>query len=294
MPAITALSGPGQAKDKILFKYRSLMLAGVFVLSGFVLLVFAYSTDKDHSTHPRPFLSFIALQVGALLIFGAGYSALSDYLLKGNFERLVLSGVDRVRLDQTIKEFGLTEVLSKFSPEHLDTMIRQSSNVQMLVLRSNSFFGSHYQELISRLNAGDLTLTIALPDPRNYELMSLMSAKFTDDNTPEKLSQSILDVIDVWLKGKIYQGLNQGARDRLKVLLVQKYPLYSAYRFDRKELWYIPYHHRNDHQQLAVFVFRRDFQTTEVYKDLSALLDESTNHDLSSDITLPHEFYGDR
>ena len=261
-------------------------MAVVCIFIGLLLLLVGYFTDEDHSTHPLPFLSFIALQIGALFIFGAGYSAVSDYLLKRNFERMVLRGVDWVRLDNTIKQFGLGEVCVPYSQDHFIDQLNVSSRVLMLVLRSNSLFSSQYGSLISRLNAGELALTVVLPNPKNQEIMKLMSAKFTDCDTPEKLSESLYTVINVWLKLQIYSKLNASARERLKVLLIDKYPLYSAYIFDKKELWYIPYHFRNDHQRLAVLIFRREFENSEVYKDLSTLLTEAKEVDLSSPPTI--------
>jgi len=51
-----------------------------------------------------------------LLIFGAGYSFISDYFQRKNFVQLVW---EVVNLDETIHESGLAQVQRKFSSEAL-------------------------------------------------------------------------------------------------------------------------------------------------------------------------------
>jgi len=251
-------------------KYRFGLLVAVSILIGILLLVVGYFTDPSHSSNPHPFLSFLTLQIGALLIFGAGYSFISDYFQRKNFVQLVW---EVVNLDETIHESGLAQVQRKFSSEALYAFTEQCSSITMIVLRSNTFFAARYSQLRSRLDSpkGDFALQIVLPNPGNLELMTLMSAKFTDFNTPQKLAASIADVVNLWLKGSIYDKLKVERRSRLKVLFIDKYPLYSAYLFDGKEFWYIPYHFRNDHRDIPTFVFRDDFQSTEIYQDFRSI-----------------------
>jgi hypothetical protein len=270
------LQRPGE-DDKTAFKYKSEFLVAGFVVVGVLLIVVGYFTDKEH-----PFASFLALQFGGLFIFGAGYSALSDYLVKKNFERLVQEKMDWVRLDESIKIFGLTEVQQRFSSDGLTGRMDKSSSMLMVILRSSGFFEANYENLVSRIEAGNFSLTVVLPNPRNPELMKLLYRKFTDIKDPDRLADSIAAVIDHWLKEKIYEALGKEARARVKVYLTDKYPLYSAYTFDQRELWYIPYHYREDTQPIPVFVFGENFKSTEVYKDLKALIAKSTPHDLTT------------
>ena len=88
--------------------------------------------------------------------------------------------------------------------------------------------------------------------------MALLSAKFSDYSDPRELAESIRRVVNVWLKQEMYGKLTSDAQMRLRVLLIDKYPLYSAYVFDQRELWYIPYHHRNNHQPIPTFVLGRN------------------------------------
>jgi hypothetical protein len=159
----------------------------------------------------------------------------------------------------------------------------------MLILRSSGFFSAKYSQLKSRMEEGksEFTLRVLLPNPCNIDLMTLMSAKFTDANTPQKLAESIANVVNSWLKASIYDKLRADRKGRVTVFFIDKYPLYSAYLFDHKEFWYIPYHHRNDHQDIPVFVFQTDFEGTEVFRDFDQLLSEATAHDLSNALVLP-------
>jgi hypothetical protein len=137
------------------------------------------------------------------------------------------------------------------------------------------------------MQAGTLSLAVLLPNPCNIELMTLLSTKFSDYSDPEELAKSIQRVINVWLKQEMYDKLSVERRSQLQVFLIDKYPLYSAYRFDRRELWYIPYHHRNNHQPLPTYVFGKEFDRTEVNKDLVALQAEAKRQDLSRNSVLP-------
>lgn len=270
--------GDGVEDDRTAFKYRSEILVTSFILIGILLLVVGYFTDKDH-----PFVSFLSLQFGGLFIFGAGYSAISDYLVKKNFERLVQEKMDWVRLDQSIKTFGLGEVQQEFSFEALGARMKESSSVLMVITRSGHFFSGNYLQLVSRIEKG-FSLTVVLPNPKNPALMELLYKKFTDAKTPDQLAASISTVINHWIKEKIYDALGDEARARLKVYLCDKYPLYSAYTFDRRELWYIPYQYREDFQAIPVFVFRESFERAEIYIDLEALKEKSEIHDLSGTV----------
>jgi hypothetical protein len=264
-------------------KYRTWIIVTTSILLGALLLVLAYNYDKVH-----PFASFLLLQLGGLLIFSAGYTALSDYFVRKNFENQVRTAIEFVRLDQSIKDSGLMKITQKFSQDELERSMRESSSVLMLVIRSDGFFSSSHEQLQQRMQLGNLRLTVMLPNPCNFELMALMSAKFSDLRDPRKLAETIQRVVNAWLKQEMYENLATERRSQLQVFLVDKYPLYSAYVFDQREFWYIPYHHRNNHQPLSTYVFGKGFDQTEVYKDLMALQKESKPHDLSQELIVPH------
>jgi hypothetical protein len=256
-------------------KYKYIMLVIIFVLVGIALLIWGYFLDKSH-----PFISFLMLQIGALLIFGAGYTAISDYVLRQNFYQIIRENVDIVKLDSTIKAFGLMEIQSSFSSDKLRAEVADSCSVRMLVLRSNTFITSSYDAIRERMLTSSFSLSLILPNPHKMDLMTLLAPKFSDDNTAEKLSEKIQTVVRI-LKQEIHDKLKDEQRSQLKVYYVDKYPLYSAYEFDQRQFWYIPYHHRKDKQQLAVFVFGQPFNNVPVYMDFEALIQEANLYDFS-------------
>ena len=136
-----------------------------------ILFLWAFLLDKGAF---GSFGSFLLVQVAGLLIFGAGYTAISDYFVRRNFEDQVRSAIDYVRLDESIKRTGLVKVMQPFSPQELNTAMQESSSITMLILRSNSFFNETHEQLGQRIQDGKLSLTVILPNPRNYELMALM------------------------------------------------------------------------------------------------------------------------
>ena len=183
-------------KFSIIDRYRTALIVILSILIGTLLLVFGHYTESS-----RPLLSFLLLQFGALLIFGAGYTALNDWFIRKNFEHQVRTAIDFVRLDQSIKSFGLSRVDRAFSVDRFHENLQASSVIVMLVLRSNTYFQQHYQELRERIARGQLTLTVILPNPGKIELMRLLSDKFSDlRGNPAGLAKTIADVVNVWLR----------------------------------------------------------------------------------------------
>lgn len=260
----------------------------ISVLAGAIALTYGHLLEKTH-----PFSSFLLVQLGALLAFSAVYTLFNDYFVRRGFEKQVRDGINFVRLDQSIKDAGLSRWVDRFNGEDLRTAIGNSSSVLMLVLRSDHFFDASADELMMRIKRGDLRITILLPNPLNRSLMDLMSKKFSNLSGPEELARSIQRVLNVWLKGRIYDLLPDDRHNQLTVKLIDKYPLYSAYQFDQREFWYIPYHYRDNHQPTPVMIFGTGFERAAVYEDLQALIRESPVHNLAQDLEIPEGHFRD-
>src|SRR5262249_9608604 len=279
---------PDDGKLRVIDKYRTIIITGAFLASGIILLIFGYYTDPAHHvSHPFPFLAFLLQQMGAVAIFSGVYTSITDYFVRKNFEKRVKEAIDFVRLDQSIRDFGLAQIRPKFVWEDALQAISQSSSVHLLVLRSRSFLEGNYTKLLKRLQEGSLSITVLLPNPANAALISMLAGKMSTIKSPQELADSIVSVVDILLRKKIYDQLKPEHQPRLKVLFVNKYPLYSAYLFDRKQFWYVPYHYRNDHQDLPVFVFESGFEQSEVYRDFDSLLQEAVPQDLSKALAVP-------
>lgn len=276
-----------QTELSIIDRYRTIIIALALGASGIVLLIFGYYTDPAHTSHPFPFISFLLEQIGAIALFTGVYTVISDYFVRKNFEKQITETINFVRIDQSIKDFGIAEIKPKFVWEDAIQAIDQASSVQMLILRSNSFFDGNYAKLRERLQGGDFSLKVILPNPSNAALISLLATKFSNISRPQELADSIVTVVNVWLKKQIYDHLPVEQQSKISVYFVNKYPLYSAYLFDRKQFWYVPYHYRNDRQDLPVFVFESDFARSEVYRDFDAFVKEATKHDLNKLLTTP-------
>jgi hypothetical protein len=276
-----------EPRNALVDRFMTKIIVLSSVAGGLLLLTLAYYTDKT-----SPFLSFMLLQFGGLLVFSAGYAAVSDRLVRKNFEELVRATINVVGLDQSIKNSGLVKWVDRFNQGDLEESLSNSSSLLMLVLRSDHFFDSAGDGLRARMQRGELKLLVMLPNPLNRALMLLMAKKFSNLDGPEDLARSIQKVINVWLRAKIYSKLAGGAQKNLTVKLMDKYPLYSAYQFDQRELWYIPYHYRDNHQPTPVLVFGSGFErATAIYQDLEALKDESPVYDLSQDLKIPDGYF---
>ena len=278
---------PDDSKLSVIDKYRTIIITLAFLATGVLLLVFGYYTDPAHNpSHSFPFLSFLLQQMGAVAIFSGVYTSVTDHFVRKNFEKQVKEAVDFVRLDQSIRDFGIAQIRPKFLWEDAIQEISQSSSVQMLVLRSRSFLEGNYARLLRRLQEGSLSITAIFPNPANAPLIAMLAKKMSTIKSPQELADTIVSVVNILLKGKIYDQLKPEQQSRLKVMFVNKYPLYSAYLFDRKQFWYVPYHYRNDHQDLPVFIFASGFDQSEVYRDFDSLLREAVQQDLSKVLTI--------
>jgi len=151
------------------------LIAGTVIaaLLGLVLLVTGYFVGDLRSPHYSLFWSFILTNIGALLVFSGGYTLLSELYLKRSFISEIRKSVLKGELDQSIVDSGLCEI-AKFSGGELNNLLGESSTVEMIVMRSDSFFSSNYDKLRRGLNKHQLTIKILLPNPENGNLMEVL------------------------------------------------------------------------------------------------------------------------
>jgi hypothetical protein len=254
------------------------------ILVGILVLTFGYFWSEEHAAHYHPFGSFLAINIGGLLVFTAGYTLLSEFWLKRDFARQMSSSIDAkiqtMQLHQSIEDSGISEVFQKFNDDLLLRRLTSASSVKMLVMRNDTFFRANHEELKARIVASSLRLEVMLPDPRNATLMAALSIRYSDLQGPQKLGDSIAASINTWLREQIWNKCTADQQRLLTVRLSDKYPLYSAYLFDNIELWYIPYHYRKNWHPIPVFVYRRNISGLEVYKDLEELFG-TASYDMS-------------
>jgi hypothetical protein len=137
----------------------------------------------------------------------------------------------------------------------------------MLVMRSESFFRRQGQSLLKWMTNRGLKIEVLLPDPNNLVLMEQLQAIYSTTNA-QGLANSIASVVNL-LREEIYSKLKDPSQ--LSVSFHQGYPVYSAYLFDDRELWYFPYHYRaNSSDKAPVFVYP-DAKDVSVYRDFKAL-----------------------
>lgn len=255
---------------------RLLLLATIAFAAGVVLLVIGFYTADPTSQYHQPFLSYILTNTGGILLFLTGYTLVNELFLKKHFAKQLSESIDRklqqAELNESISKAGLKEVIQEFSNPILLRRMEEASSVLMLVMRSNTFLRRNHDHIRDMIAEGHLRLEMLLPDPANGHLMELLSVRYSDQDATG-LSDSIKNVINTWIRAEIHEKLPDEARQRLTFRVCERYPLYSAYLFDDKELWYIPYHYRNDPQPLPVFVFRNrgTLRDLEIYKDLGDL-----------------------
>ncbi len=84
---------------------RNLVWCGaVAILLGAFFIVVGYLMNDQGSTHYHPFASYLLTNCGALLIFTAGYTFISEFYLKAGFIRDL-----SMSLDAKLKAIKLNE-----------------------------------------------------------------------------------------------------------------------------------------------------------------------------------------
>jgi hypothetical protein len=181
---------------------------------------------------------------------------------------------------KTIADFGLSSIQSKFSIDVLIKRIEKSNDVLMLVIRNAHFFKEYSSKICKYIINRDLHLTILMLNPSSYT-PHLLVTKFYDISN-QGLSQSIKDVINLLIKGEIYNKLPENCKENIKVRLSEIFPVYSAYIFDDEEVWFVPYFFRPYRNPVPVFVLKgKDkIKNNEIYLDIK---------EMERNLTIPHD-----
>jgi hypothetical protein len=159
------------------------------------------------------------------------------------------------------------KVEAEFSGDQMLKRLEKATSMRMLVMRSESFFRRQGQSLLKWMTNRGLKIEVLLPDPNNLVLMEQLQAIYSTTNA-QGLANSIASVVNL-LREEIYSKLKDPSQ--LSVSFHQGYPVYSAYLFDDRELWYFPYHYRaNSSDKAPVFVYP-DAKDVSVYRDFKAL-----------------------
>ena len=272
--------------EEIKHDYKLITVAVVFIFIGIILIVLSYYSNRDNPGNIR---AFLYLNLGSLSVIGAAYNLVNDLFLKRNFARQIRLSIDnklaRISLDETIQKFGLHAIQHVFSKEALINRITSSSRVLMMIMRNAEFFRYYCPEIRERIMRNDLRLTILMLS-HSSQAISLLTRKFKDASK-EALSASIKDVINIFIRGQIYDKLPEKCKNNLRLHLFDQFPVYSAYIFDDEEVWFVPYYFRSFKRPVPVFVLRGRslVQENEIYRDIKEMQDHiSTPHDLNDEV----------
>ena len=183
----------------------------------------------------------------------------------------------------SIKEFGLTKVFHKFTPDILMERIRHSEKVTMLIIRNATFFTKYADELKELIIKNDFKFTAVMLNPASF-VPRLLTGKF-GDLTEHGLTKSIKDVINNILRENIFVDLPVEKRGNIRVKLSDIFPAYSGYIFDDNEMWFSPYFFRPSRMPVPIFIFNdaARLKGNEIFLDIRAMENELTfEHDLNT------------
>lgn len=251
---------------------KLLIAAIVAAFIGVVFLFLAYIFDKNGSPS---WIVFVLSNLGVLLIFGAGYTFISEFFLKRDFAKQLRVSIDQrleqTRLNDSILNLGLSSAQETFEQSRLWRRIEKANSIIMVVMRSCGFFRTYYDQIYQMIKDENKTFTIVLLDPKGETIHAVVK-KFSDTDE-EGLKSSITINIESIIKGKIYDRLPPEKKGNLVVRSFDEIPVYSAYLFDNNELWYIPFHYRHDRRPIPVFVLKGEkLINSQLYQDFSKLI----------------------
>jgi hypothetical protein len=143
------------------------------------------------------------------------------------------------------------QVEGSYSEDKLMKRLATASSVRMLIMRSESLFRRQAALLLRWIDERGLSMEIVFPDPRNAVLMEQLQTIYNTD--AKGLATSIIGVVNQVRKDIFLRMKDQR---KLTVFFQSSYPLYSAYLFDERELWYFPYHFRpNAPDKAPLFIY---------------------------------------
>ena len=263
--------------DEIKHNYNLIVGAIIFICIGIFMILKSYCINKNPQEN---IWAFLLLNFGGLLIFVASYNLFNELLLKKNFVKQMRKSIDekleRISLSETIQKFGLYSIQHTYSKEALIKRISSSNSVLMLAIRNAEFFRYYCPELRESIVKDDLHLTILMLNPSS-EAIPLLVRKFRD-TTEESLSNSLKEIINIFIKMEIYDKLPKNKKSNLKLRLFDQFPVYSAYVFDDEEIWFTPYYFRPYKRPSPVFILKgKDrIHQNEIYKDIRKIQTELT------------------
>ena len=263
---------------------RLFWLGIICILAGLMLILVGFFVSDPASSYHNKFLSYLCTNLGGLLVFGASYTLISEAFLRREFAKEMRRAIDdrfrQSRINHTIIDSGLVKILPSFSHYELHDRVERAQSVRMIVIKNYIYFREYREPLRERIREGQLNLEVLMPDPRDRDGVAVTARRYEEFNGVG-LAASIAGCVDVWLKERIFDELPDDSKGRLSLHLSRQNPLYSAYLFDREELWYIPYHCRMGRHAIPVFVYRGIDESLPIYRDVLDLFRTATKHDLA-------------
>ena len=269
---------------------RLFWLGVICIVIGLGLILAGFFLSDIQSTYPNAFLAYLTTNLGGLMVFGASYTLISEGYLRRDFAREMSIAIERTlrgsQIDHSIAQSGLFQIVQPFSHQTLHERVVRAQTVKMIFVKNTMYFREYHESLRERIADGKLNLEVVIPAPNDLELMAVIVRRYDEFNSGHQLSESIVSSINVWLKGKIYDELPENSKEKLLLYLSNHNPLYSAYLFDREELWYVPYHCRMGRHGIPVLVYHNVSDELPVYRDILHIFQSSTRFDLANSLTL--------
>jgi hypothetical protein len=258
------------------------------IVVGLGLIVSGFFLSDVNAKHSSPFLAYLATNLGGLLVFAASYTLISEAYLRRDFAREMGNTIDAklrdAQSDRSIAQSGLFEVIPVFSYQTLHERVKRAQTVKMIVVKNTAYFREYRESVRERVAEGKLNLEIVMPDPQDLGLVEVVSRRYDEFNDAHQLAESICTCVNVWLREKIFDDLPDNSKDKLLLHLSRHSLLYSAYLFDREELWYIPYHSREGRHAVPVLVYKSVSDELPIYRDVLHVFQSARRFDLTKSL----------
>jgi hypothetical protein len=258
----------------------------ICIVVGVSLIVSGFFLSDTTSKHHNSFLAYLATNLGGLLAFAASYTLISEAFLRRDFAKEMYGAIDEklrhAKNDQSIAHSGLFEIIPAFSSAALHERMKRAQTVKMIVVKNTAYFREYRDSIRDRISEGKLNLEVVIADPKDLGLINVIFRRYDEFSEGPQLSESICTCVNIWLKEKIFDGLPDNCKDKFLLYLSQHSLLYSAYLFDREELWYIPYHCRKGRQGIPVLVYRGVSDELPIYRDVLHVFQSAQRFDLAN------------
>jgi len=222
-------------------KYKALWIAlGAIAVGVGLIYLGAYVRELNSESSfffrrdPPPWCDAVR-DLGITVLLAGLVGIFFELAAKSDFLSIVM---ERAGIAQNISDAGITGVFKIRRHVPFEALITSSTSIHIVIAYSNAWVKEFRAELQEFLKSPDHKIILYLPNPDNLTILQELCIRFPDEpisgQPAQPTSTSVLQARIKQTTGDFISLLPAvGARGEVKILYMDRSPMYSAYIFDR-------------------------------------------------------------